>query len=69
MQDFWRHDWAGRSWLTAGQGDPVWGLAAMQHLQRQVRGCPAPTVVPRVGHWLPEHGTALAQQAVEYFAP
>ena len=53
----------------AGQGDPVWGLVAMQHLQRQVRGCPAPTVVPRAGHWLPEHGAALAQQAVEYFAP
>ena len=69
VQGFWRHGWAGRTLAMAGQGDPVWGLVAMQHLQRQVRGCPAPTVVPRAGHWLPEHGAALAQQAVEYFAP
>ena len=68
-QQFWQQDWAGRSLAMAGQSDVVWGLAAMQHLQRSVRGCPAPVVVPQAGHWLPEHGAALAQQAVEYFAP
>ena len=69
MRQFWQHRWSGRSLLVTGGQDPVFGPAAMVALQRQVRGSPAPWVLPEGGHFLPEHGAALARQAVKYFSP
>ena len=66
---FWQHVWRGRSLAVAGAQDPVLGAAAMQRLQQAVRGCPPPTVLAQVGHFVPEQGQAVAQQAVKYFAP
>ena len=39
----------------------------MQRLQQTVRGAPALVVLPQAGHFVQEHGTSIAQQAVEYF--
>ena len=68
-RDFWQHDWQGRSLMAVGVQDPVLGMPAMQALQRDIRGCPPPIVLPQAGHFVPEHGQALAVQAVEYFRP
>ena len=68
-RDFWQHDWQGRSLMAVGAQDPVLGMPAMQALQRDIRGCPPPIVLPQAGHFVPEHGQALAVQAVEYFRP
>lgn len=64
---FWQNDWAGRSLAFVGTQDPVLGLPAMQQLQQTVRGCPSLVVLPQAGHFVPEHGAAIARQAVEYF--
>ena len=66
-RDFWRTDWAGRSLLFVGAQDPVLGTPAMAQLQQTVRGCPPPVVLPQAGHFVQEHGEAIARQAVEYF--
>ena len=67
-RDFWQNDWNGRSLAFVGAQDPVWGLPIMQTLQQTVRGCPPLVVLPQAGHFVPEHGAAIARQAVEYFA-
>ena len=66
---FWQHDWQGRSLMFVGARDPVLGLPVMQSLQRGIRGCPPPIVLPDAGHFVPEHGQAIAARAVEYFSP
>jgi tRNA(adenine34) deaminase len=66
-RDFWRTDWAGRSLLFVGAQDPVLGIPVMAQLQQTVRGCPPPVVLPQAGHFVQEHGEAIARQAVEYF--
>ena len=65
---FWQHQWTGRSLMVMGAQDPVLGLPVMQALQQTIRGCPAPVVVPQAGHFVQEHGEAIAARAVEYFA-
>ena len=67
-RDFWEHQWQGRSLRVVGAQDLVPGLPTLQALQQGIRGCPAPWVLPHDGHWVPEHGQAIAAQAVEYFA-
>ena len=64
---FWQHGWQGQSLVVVGAQDPVLGLPIMQSLQQGIRGCPEPVVLPHAGHFVPEHGAAIAAQAVEYF--
>ena len=66
-RDFWRTDWAGRSLLFVGAQDPVLGTPVMAQLQQTVRCCPPPVVLSQAGHFVQEHGAAIARQAVEYF--
>jgi tRNA(adenine34) deaminase len=66
-RQFWQHAWHGQSLLVVGAQDPVLGLASMQNLQQCIQGSPAPVVLPQAGHFVPEHGEAIARQAVEYF--
>jgi tRNA(adenine34) deaminase len=67
-RDFWQHEWQGRSLMVVGAQDPVSGMPVMQALQRSIRGCPPPIALPHAGHFVPEHGEAIAAQAVEYFS-
>ena len=67
-RDFWRSQWQGRSLMVVGAQDPVLGLATMQALRQDIRGCPEPWVLPAAGHFVQEHGEAIAARAVEYFA-
>jgi len=67
-RDFWHHQWQGRSLMVVGAQDPVLGLPTMRALQHHIRGCPEPVVLPHAGHFVQEHGEAIAAQAVEYFS-
>jgi tRNA(adenine34) deaminase len=65
---FWQHEWPGPSLMVLGAQHPVVGMPVMRALQRNIRGCPPPMVLPHAGHFVPEHGQAIAAQAVEYFS-
>lgn len=66
-RDFWRDAWQGRSFMAIGVQDPVLGVPVMQALRREIRGCPEPLLVEQGGHFVQEHGEAVARQAVGYF--
>ena len=68
-RDFWQQQWQGRSLMVVGAQDPVLGPASMQALQKDIRNCPDPVVLPQAGHFVQEHGRGIAERAVEYFAP
>lgn len=67
-RDFWRHDWKGQSLMAIGQQDPVLGEPVMRGLQAHIRGCPEPMLLPQAGHFVQEHGEAIAQAAVRHFS-
>ena len=66
-RDFWKNEWAGRSFLAIGQQDPVLGEPVMRALQSQIRGCEKVMLLPEAGHFVQEHGQAIAQTAVKFF--
>jgi tRNA(adenine34) deaminase len=68
-RDFWRDRWTGRSLMAVGALDPVLGPPAMEQLRRSIRDCPEPIVLDGAGHFVPEHGEAIARRAVGYFRP
>ena len=68
-RDFWRDRWAGQTLMAVGAQDPVLGLPVMQGLQQIIRNCPPPMVLEQGGHFVQEHGEAIAQAAVGYFIP
>ena len=67
-RDFWKHEWAGRSFLAIGLQDPVLGEPVMRELQSHIRGCEHVMLLPEAGHFVQEHGQAIAQAAVEFFS-
>lgn len=67
--DFWRQQWQGRSLMAIGLQDPVLGNAVMQTLHGLIAGCPPPMRLPRAGHFVQEHGQAIAEAAVRHFTP
>jgi tRNA(adenine34) deaminase len=68
-RDFWSQRWSGQSMMAIGAQDPVLGEPVMQALRSLIRGCPEPMVLPEAGHFVQEHGEAIAQAAVGYFRP
>lgn len=67
-RDFWSTQWQGRSMMAIGAQDPVLGPPVMQELRKLIRGCPEPMVLQQAGHFVQEHGEAVARAAVGYFA-
>ncbi len=67
-RDFWQQQWQGQSLMVVGAQDPVLGLPTMRALQQTIQGCPEPMVLPDAGHFVQEHGEAIAARAVEYFS-
>ncbi len=55
--------------MVVGAQDPVLGLPVMQTLLSQIRGCPAPWVLPQAGHFVQEHGEIVARYALAKFFP
>ena len=68
-REFWLHQWHGRSLMAIGAKDPVLGPPVMLQLRELIRGCPEPMVIKEAGHFVQEHGAAIAQAAVGYFRP
>jgi pimeloyl-ACP methyl ester carboxylesterase len=64
MQWF-RANWRGPSFMAVGVKDPVMGLPAMQALRSAIPGCPEPMLVPDGGHFVQEHGEAIARAALK----
>lgn len=66
-RDFLARDWRGESFMAIGLRDPVLGEPVMRALQRQVRGCPEPLLLPQAGHFVQEWGEAVASAALAHF--
>lgn len=66
-REFWSRDWGGQTLMAIGAQDPVLGLPVMRSLQQVIRGCPEPMVLDQAGHFVQEHGEAVARAAVGYF--
>jgi tRNA(adenine34) deaminase len=66
-REFLRTQWSGRSFMAIGMQDPVLGPAVMEDLRQTIRGCPEPMQVEQGGHFVQEHGQAIARRAVGYF--
>lgn len=66
-QEFWRTGWQGKTLMAIGQQDPVLGEAVMRTLMQSIRNCPEPMLLPHAGHFVQEHGQAIAQAAVRQF--
>ncbi|MEZ5663068.1 MAG: tRNA adenosine(34) deaminase TadA [Burkholderiaceae bacterium] len=66
-RDFWRECWTGQTLMAVGAQDPVLGEPVMQALARDIRGCPAPRILPEAGHFVQEHGQAIAREACRHF--
>ena len=67
-RDFWQTRWSGRSMMAIGVQDPVLGLQPMMALRRSICGCPPPLLIDQAGHFVQEHGAAIAQFAVAHFS-
>lgn len=68
-RDFLANAWQGQSLMAIGAQDPVLGPEVMESLRAQIRGCPAARMLPQAGHFVQEHGEAIAREAVGYFRP
>lgn len=66
-RQFWGRSWQGQTLMVVGKQDPVLGLPAMQLLRSWIKGCPEPMVLEQAGHFVQEHGTGIAQEAVQVF--
>ncbi len=66
--DFWRNEWSGQTLMAIGMQDPVLGEGVMRSLQKIIRNCPEPMLLPQAGHFVQEHGETIAQRAVQMFA-
>ncbi len=64
---FWQHQWRGQTLMAIGAQDPVLGEPVMRALQPLIRGCPEPLLLPEAGHFVPEHGAAVARAALAHF--
>jgi len=66
-RDWWRTEWAGKTFMAVGAQDPVLGPPVMNHLRKLIRGCPEPYVVEDAGHFVQESGAAIAHAALRSF--
>ncbi|KRB98790.1 CMP deaminase [Hydrogenophaga sp. Root209] len=64
---FWSTQWKGQSLMAIGQQDPVLGEPVMRALHASIHGCPDPLLIPQAGHFVQEHGEAIALNAVRHF--
>ena len=64
---FFREHWSGRTFMAIGMQDPVLGPPVMHALAKIIRGCPPPLEVPQAGHFVQEHGAAVAEAALAAF--
>jgi pimeloyl-ACP methyl ester carboxylesterase len=63
-QAWFETTWRGACFMAIGMKDPVMGEPAMLALRRSIPGCPEPMRVPDGGHFVQEHGAAIAEAAL-----
>src|SRR3546814_20492842 len=63
-RDFWKSDWAGKSFMAIGMTDPVLGAPVLPGLRKLIHGCPAPLALPEAGHFVQEWGHRVAEDAL-----
>ncbi len=66
-REFWRHRWQGRSLMAVGRQDPVLGSAPMRRLHADMPDCQRLIEIDGAGHFVPEHGKTIAEQALPWF--
>jgi len=62
---FWAKEWSGQSFMAIGMKDP--DVGTMHALRAGIRGCPEPMLLPDAGHFVQEHGQAVARAALRAF--
>jgi len=62
-----REHWQGTSFMAIGLKDPVLGPPVMRVLKNHIRNCPAPMEVTEAGHFVPEWGAGVAENALAAF--
>ena len=63
-RDWFRTEWAGRTFMAIGMKDPVLGPAVMRSMAKIIRGCPPPYEVADGGHFVQEWGEEVAHAAL-----
>ena len=66
-RDWWRTEWAGKTFMAIGMQDPVLGPPAMRALAQVIRGCPPPLELPDAGHFVQEAGAVIVEHALRSF--
>lgn len=68
-REFWQKQWSGQTLMVVGAADAVLGLPVMQALRACIRGAQdSPLMLlPQAGHFVPEHGAAIAAEAIDLF--
>ncbi len=66
-REFWQSTWTGQSMLAIGLQDPVLGETVMRKLQATIAGCEKVLLLPQAGHFVQEHGRAIAMAACDHF--
>jgi len=64
---FWSEHWEGESFMAIGMQDAMLGPAVMGFMRGLIKGCPEPMEIPNSGHFVQEHGAAIAEQALRSF--
>ena len=64
-RDWFRTEWAGRTFMAVGMKDPVLGPPVMREVAQSIRNCPAPYEVAEGGHFLQEWGEDVARAALK----
>jgi tRNA(adenine34) deaminase len=68
-REFWKRQWTGQTLMAVGTADPVLGLPVMEALRACIRGAEIGPLMllPQAGHFVQEHGAAIAAEAVRFF--
>lgn len=64
---FWSQEWAGQTFMAIGMKDKILGPVVMNHMRQIIKGCPEPMEVAEAGHFVQEHGKAIAEEALKAF--
>ena len=63
-RDWFRTEWAGKTFMAIGMKDPVLGPPVMRAVARNIRNCPPPYEVAEGGHFVQEWGEEVARVAL-----
>ncbi|MEM9844015.1 MAG: haloalkane dehalogenase [Pseudomonadota bacterium] len=64
---FWSEEWQGESFMAIGMKDKMLGPDVMNYMRTVIRNCPEPMEIPEAGHFVQEHGAAVAKRALDAF--